>query len=168
MKIKDVKSKQGRTYLRTWVNALKVLLGWSQERTLAWAEQFRTNLDNENDLLFHWSPSEYFIRLIIPEAMNETLNTEEKMELRKLLLGIIERQGEFSCKKPNFDWQLAKRLITQVVRQVELLKVSGGKNVERVLRSKRRKLEARIRLRAGRRSKLSQKDWREIVRQASV
>lgn len=168
MKIKDIKSKEGRNYAQTWVNALKVLLGWSQKRTLAWAEEFSVYLNDEDDLFFHWTPSDYLIRLIIPKALDEALSADERLELRKLLLGIIERNGIFSCEKPNYDWHLAKRLIARVLRHVERLKVGDGKNVERVLRSKRRKLEARIRLRARKRSKISEKELRAILRQASV
>jgi hypothetical protein len=162
MEIKDIKCKAGRTYVQTWVNALNVLLGWSEKRTLAWAEKFRAMLNDENDLLFHWGPHEYFIRLIIPEELNETLDEDEKFELRKLLSDIIERNGFFSCQKPNFDWHLAKRLIARVLRQVELLKIRGGKNVEQVLRSKRRKLEARMQSRGRKRSKARKKFLRKF------
>lgn len=166
MKIEDVKSEEGRTYVRAWVKALDVLLGWSEEQTLAWAEKLRAHLDDENALLFHWGPHEYLVRLIIPEKLNEALDADEKFELRKLLLSIIERNGSFSCKKPNFNWHLAKRLIARVLKQVGLLKISGGKNVGKVLRSKRRKLEARMRSGARRRSKISEKDLRKILREA--
>jgi hypothetical protein len=168
MKIKDIESENGRIYLQTWVNALNVLLGWSEERTLTWAKKFRTELNHEDDLLFHWGPSKYFIRLIIPEALNESLNSNETVELRKLLLDIIERNGQFSDQKPNFDWHLAKRLIERVLRQVELLKINRGKNVERVLRSKRRKFEARMRSRAKKGSKVREKQIRKFFARRGI
>lgn len=168
MEIKDVKTEEGRGYVRTWVNALSVLLGWSEQRTLAWASKFLTRLNDEDDLLFHRTPSEYFIKLIIPEELNESLNADEKFELRKLLLRIIARNGSFSYEKPSFDWHLTKRLIVRVLRQVELLKTSGGKNVERALRAKRRKLEARIRLRARKQSKIREKQIRKIFAQRGI
>lgn len=161
MKIKDIKYKEGRTYARTWVNALSVLLGWSEERTLAWAEQYRTDLNDENNLFFNRTPSYYLINLIVPEALKETLSAREKLELRNLLLRNIERDGIFCCDKPSFDWGLVKRRIARVLRQVELLKARGSKNIQNVLRSKERKIKSRTL------PKMSEKEWRKLLRECS-
>lgn len=161
MKIKGIKYKEGRTYARTWVNALNVLLGWPEERTLAWAEQYRTDLNDENNLFFHRTPSYYLIKLIVPETLKESLGARERLELRNLLLINIERDGIFCCDRPSFDWRLVKRRIARVLRQVELLKARRSKNIEHVLRSKQHKLEARMR------PKISEKYLRKLLRECS-
>ena len=60
-------------YLRIWVDGLKAMLGWSEERTLVWAKKWEKSLDEESQIFYHQSPEGWMARVLIPEALLASL-----------------------------------------------------------------------------------------------
>lgn len=60
----------GNCYLEYWVCAMRELLGWPEERTLAWARRYDDDLDDRGGLWFyHDPPSAYLVPLLVPKSI---------------------------------------------------------------------------------------------------
>lgn len=112
MKVDKIQDEEGRRYVKVWIKALKVMLGWSETKTLKWAEKWEDELTGaDSGLFFNGTPGSYILNLLIPDSIRDGLSSLEVGHLRETLLCVIERQDCFCYWRPNFDWKKVKQRV---------------------------------------------------------
>lgn len=139
MKIADINNNEGRHYLRTWIKALGVMLGWPQRKTLEWAEQWKDDLNDYDSLFFNRTPGRYILDLIIPEPLKGTLCSGERIVLRHIVLRVIE-WNDSSCYRKRPDWSSIKRRVDKCLADIDQKKRKSRGSIEPFLEKYERKL----------------------------
>jgi hypothetical protein len=119
MNIDSINNEEGRHYVQTWIKALEVLLNWSQEQTLEWAQKWQTGLNDRQPGFFNDTPGRYLLPLLIPPNIKEGLSGNEAAHLKDTILCIMENQDSFCYRKSDFDWRLVKTKIAVFFGKLE-------------------------------------------------
>jgi hypothetical protein len=123
MNIDSINNEEGRHYVQTWIKALEVLLNWSQEQTLEWAQKWQTGLNDRQPGFFNDTPGRYLLPLLIPPNIKEGLSGNEAAHLK-------ENQDSFCYRKSDFDWRLVKTKIAVFFGKLEEQKRTSKKNIK--------------------------------------
>jgi len=108
MTLESVNNEDGRHYVRTWVIVLKIFLGWSEVRTLKWADKWLDGLNEANSLFYNGTPIFYITPLLIPDRLRRRLPRSELAHLNENLLLSIQLNNSFCDRDQGFDWESAR------------------------------------------------------------
>ena len=91
-------------YLDYWVPAMRELLGWSEERTLAWAQRYDDDLDERGNVWFyHDPPSSYLVNLLVPETIPEYMHHVYTAVAEALHKGDPTSEADWSAIKSEIE-----------------------------------------------------------------
>lgn len=119
VKLNDIKYEEGRLYLRAWIEALAVFLGWSKAKTLRWAEQWADALNREHDLLFHETPTGWIANLLIPRSIKVRLPGNQLVYVRQILCAVVHKEDSLCDVRPDFNWKLAKARVDEAMHDIQ-------------------------------------------------
>ncbi len=133
MRIDDITNKQGRLYVRVWINALSVFLGWPRTKTLRWAEKWADSLNDEHDLLFHETPIKWIANLLIPQSIRDQLPGDQLVYVHQIICAAVHREDSLSDVRPHFNWKLAKVRVDAAMRDIVKQSNKPGVKMEKIL-----------------------------------
>ncbi|MFA7485541.1 MAG: hypothetical protein WCZ89_05910 [Phycisphaerae bacterium] len=109
----------GRKYLKEWVIALKNLLGWSEEKTISWAEEHHSDdLAGENEWFDHEFPCHYITELLVPKDKLILLGGLERVKfLEKIEVAIYAHNP--SPLSENYDWVATRKRVNDVLKGID-------------------------------------------------
>jgi ankyrin repeat protein len=121
MKIEDIQHQNGRHYLMTWIASFRVLLGWDERRTLAWAGKWRKELNHEagaSDWFYTDAPMDFvsdelMAWLILRQPGMD--RNEMRQKLSSALLNFQSLEG-----KANWDLFSARRRVENFLAEYEI------------------------------------------------
>ena len=117
MNLDEIQNEDGRHYVRTWVVALDIILKWPEQRTLVWADKWLASMNDPNAMFFNGTPADYIIPLMIPERLRKRLPSYELEHVREQLLTAIQQYDSFCDRKPDFNWELARKRVEVVLAE---------------------------------------------------
>jgi hypothetical protein len=109
-----------RYYLAVWKDMLGTLLGWSEERIIAWAQQgpLWAALDNPNDITFHETPMYWAKHLLIPAPLRARLPHEQLLRLERDLWGVFTGESKHPHADPQgIDWEPYEEKVADLLTQ---------------------------------------------------
>lgn len=108
----------GQAYLKEWIVILNNLLGWSEEKTIAWAKEHHSvDLAGENVWFDHEFPCHYMTELVVPENKLISLAGLERVKLLEKIQVAICKQS-LSLLSPDYDWAAARRRVNEVLKEI--------------------------------------------------
>lgn len=109
----------GQRYLKEWIVTLNNLLGWSEEKTISWAEKYHLgDLAGENEWFDHEHPCHYIMELLVPENKLMSLGgLEGKKFLEKIVVTIYAHNP--SPLSENYDWIAARKRVNDVLKEID-------------------------------------------------
>jgi hypothetical protein len=120
----EITTEVGQIYFRFWRAGLRALLSWSDERISQWAIRWKKRLNNENDILFHWTASRELAEALIDDNFGRDGKLERKIvpsgqyvDLRNDLEDALNLADDFPEGNPDCDWQSARERVQRVLQR---------------------------------------------------
>ena len=106
------------SYLTDWKDLLALMLGWSEERVLAWARQYEDGLDGrDGGMFYNDAPVHYIAPLLVPPGIRQNLNGLQELQLCWRIQEAIENGNSFCLCDPNHDWEAAKDRVEKILNE---------------------------------------------------
>lgn len=108
----------GQEYLEEWILILKNLFGWTEEKTVAWAQEHHSDDLKGKDIWFnHEPPCYYLVDLFFPESKLMSLTSSKKIRFLGKIVAAIYNQSS-SPLSVDYDWIAARQRVNDVLREI--------------------------------------------------
>ena len=106
-------------YLEEWKLLLKKLLKWTEEETVAWAQEHHAeDLKGKNIWFDHEYPCYYIVHLFVPkDKIMMVARIGESKFLGKIQRAIYS--PDENLFSPNYDWDAARQRVNDVLREID-------------------------------------------------
>ena len=118
MKDEEIYKANKASDLSGWKHVLALMLGWSEERVVAWARQYEDGLDGRDDgLFYHETAIYYIVPLLVPAGIRQQLDGLQEIEFCGRIQQTIENGNSFCLCDPNHDWEAAKDRVEKILNE---------------------------------------------------
>jgi hypothetical protein len=110
-------------YLNTWKRLFRELRGWSDEKTLQWAERWRDSLSLYPSQVYHYGAVKIALPTLVDDSIKKLAGDRLRLLEREIFLTITHPKGVASetILHPDvvddYDWNFVKNRINQLVRE---------------------------------------------------
>lgn len=98
-------------YVKWWQCALREILGWASERSLAWAEQWKRHIQSYGDgAFFNELPAYYIVPLLCPRLMSK-----KREEISRMESELTRAFGRDFANPENLDWRTIQTHVERIL-----------------------------------------------------